>query len=160
MLPTLLLQTLGTAGTDPRYQQVKPPFLSSTWGAARPYGTHLDVCQSSDSPTCYFGSSSSALCLFCFPQKRTNKIIIKKNQYFRESPWCHFIYFMMMLLIMLLPVSGLSCLSLILLIIGVHVINFSFFNQLLFKFSVHILFISQHSSQQVIYVVAFSHSGV
>lgn len=57
-------------------------------------------------------------------------------------------------------VSGLSCFPIILLITSIDVINFSFFNELLFKFNIHNLFISLHSSQQVIYVVSFSHSGV
>lgn len=48
----------------------------------------------------------------------------------------------------------------ILLVIGINVMKFRFFNELLFKFSLHDLFISLHSSQHVIYVVAFSHSGV
>lgn len=47
-----------------------------------------------------------------------------------------------------------------LLVVGIDVIKFRFFNELLFKFSLHDLFISLHSSQHVIYVVAFSHSVV
>lgn len=42
----------------------------------------------------------------------------------------------------------------------IDVINFHFFNELLSEISVYNLFISQHSSEQVIYVVAFSDSGL
>lgn len=52
-----------------------------------------------------------------------------------------------------------SCFSLFL-IIGIDVTHFSFFNELLTEITVYKLFISQHSSEQVIYVVAFSHSGL
>lgn len=66
----------------------------------------------------------------------------------------------MMLWIMFFSYLSFSVYPLILLIIGIDVIHFSFFNELLSEISVYNLFISQHSSEQVIYVVAFSHSGL
>lgn len=67
---------------------------------------------------------------------------------------------MMMLWIMFFSYLSFSVYPLILLITGIDVIHFSFFNELLSEISVYNLFISQHSSEQVIYVVAFSHSGL
>lgn len=65
-----------------------------------------------------------------------------------------------MLSIMFFSYLGFSVFPLILLIVGIDVINFSFFNELLSEISDYNLFISQHSSEQVIYVFAFHHSGV